>query len=851
MKLRFSGNLDFQMEAIEAIVGLFETQGFLKDDLWEIDQDGVIPNRLNIDQETILKNLNSVQRKNKIAGDKKLYGMNFSVEMETGTGKTYVYLRTIYELNNRYGFKKFIIVVPSIAISEGVLKTLRITENHFKNLYDGASCRYYKYSSKQINQIRQFARSGGIEVMVITIDAFNKNVNIMNQERDDLQGQRPIDMIKKSRPILILDEPQNMESAIAKESLEKLKPLFALRYSATHKNPYNLTYRLDPVEAIKKRLVKKIEVASVTDSGDYNAAPIQCIDIVSTSNSIKAKLRVNKNTSSGTKATLITVKNGDRLEQKTNNSEYSEYVVNEIDYRYNYIKFSNGLKIGLGEVHGKDRKQLIALQIKHAVEVHFQKFKSLKSKGVKPITLFFIDKVDNYNSEKGFIRQTFEREFNVIKHDYSDFRNKDVKQIHAGYFSKKSTERSMKKDKDVFDLIMRDKERLLSFDEPVQFIFSHSALREGWDNPNVFTICTLNPTISTMKKRQEIGRGMRLPVNQKGDRVVDGEHVLTIVANESYEEYAKQLQSEYIEEYGNSTNLPKPGNRRDRTTLKLKKSVQLHPKFSDLWGKIGKKTRYGVRINSAELVKHCIDEINKMTVNTIKIQVEKVELDLDRKKGVVTKFVGKSSVEATRDYTVPDIVSHIAIKTSLTRATIIDILTNIENLELVFNNPQEFVTSCTTIIKEKLADFLVNGVEYIKVNEWYRMELFGDINTYRSCVVDAEKSIYSAVACDSDVEKTFAEELEKMKNVKFFVKLPNWFIVETPIGKYNPDWAIVIDDTDEYGNVSDVLYIVAETKGSLDWKNLRDVEKRKIRCGERHFTAINTKYKVVTKPSEL
>lgn len=850
MKLKFQSNLDFQTEAVESVVALFETQRFSKDSQWDIGQEGTIANKLDIDQQTILNNLNIIQHKNKIATGRKLEGMNFSVEMETGTGKTYVYLRTIYELNSRYGFKKFIIVVPSIAIREGVLKTLKITEKHFRGLYGNASCKYYEYNSKKINQIRQFARSNNIEIMLLTIDAFNKNVNVMNQERDDLQGQKPINMIKKSRPILILDEPQNMETELAKESLEKLSPSFTLRYSATHKNPYNLTYRLDPVDAIKKGLVKKIEVASVRDSGDYNTSPIYCMDINSTPKSINAKLKVNKNTSAGLKRGQITVKSGENLGQKTDNSEYNEYVVSEIDYKRGFIKFSNGIKIEKDHMHGMELKQVMELQIRHAVEVHFQKFDQLKNEGIKPITLFFIDKVDNYKNKNGFIRRAFEKAFNELKLTDKNFTSLDVKEVQAGYFSSKSTDKTIKKDKVAFDLIMRDKEKLISFDEPVQFIFSHSALREGWDNPNVFTICTLNPTVSTMKKRQEIGRGMRLPVNQKGDRIVDGEYILTIVANESYEDYARQLQNEYVEEYGERMGL-KPTNRRDRTTLKVKKEVQLCPEFKSLWQKVATKTKYAVRINSSELIKHCVEEINKMTIKTIKIQVEKVELSLDREKGVVTKFVGKSAVEANREYSVPDIVGHISKKTSLTRATVINILVKINNLDLVFNNPQEFVASCTTIIKEKLADFLVNGVEYVKIDDWYRMELFDDVDTYINCIVNAKKCIYDAVVCDSETEIAFAQELENMNNVKIFVKLPNWFVVETPIGRYNPDWAIVLDNTDEHGNIKNTLYFVAETKGSTDWKNLRDVEKRKIRCGERHFRAIDIKYRVVTKPSQL
>ena len=850
MQLKFQDNLDFQISAMRSIVGLFETQRFIEGDQWSVGENGIIPNRLDIESQTILDNLNKIQRLNKIPEDDNLHGMNFSVEMETGTGKTYVYLRTMFELNRRYGFKKFMIIVPSVAIREGVLKSLKITEKHFKSIYENIPYRYYEYDSKKINHIRQFARGSFIEIMVITMDSFNKYDNIMNQERDNLQGQRPIDLVKKTKPILILDEPQNMESDLAKKSIKKLEALFTLRYSATHKNPYNLTYRLDPVDAARKRLVKKIEVSSVTDSGDFNDAPIQCTDIKNTSRGISAKVMINKRTKSGIKASTITVKVDDDLIHKTNNSEYNGYAVSEINSKHNFIKFTNGVKILTGHTYGKNTKQIMEMQIRHAVELHFEKHKQLKRDGIKPLTLFFIDKVDNYVSEQGFIRNTFENAFRSLKKDYEDFKDVDVKSVHSGYFSSKSRAH-IKKDKEVFDLIMRDKEKLLSFDEPVQFIFSHSALREGWDNPNVFTICTLNLTESNMKKRQEIGRGMRLPVNQDGDRIINGDHVLTIVANERYEEYARTLQNEYVEEYGDGMAPPKPVNRRERTTLQPKRKFTLRPEFKILWEKVAKRTKYAVRLDSADLIHDCITEINKMTIDTIKVQIQRVELNLEKEKGITTKFIGKSKVEATHDYSIPDIIGYIVRETTLTRDTIVKILMGIDNLSLVFNNPQEFVMSCTTIIKERLADFLVNGVEYNKIDEWYRMSLFDDIETYKSYVVNANKSIYDGVVCDSDVEKTFAQDLENRNDIKLFVKLPRWFVVDTPIGTYNPDWAIVKDDVDELGYSRETFYLVAETKGSTNSVDLRDNEKRKIMCGQRHFKAVGVEYKVTTNASNL
>lgn len=848
MELQFQSNLDFQIEAVKSIVDLFETQEFLNHNQWNVGENGIIPNTLDMDSQVLLDNLKSIQRRHGLSEDQELREMNFSVEMETGTGKTYVYLRTIFELNKHYGFRKFMIIVPSVAIREGVLKSLLITKRHFQDIYANVPYRYYEYDSKKINHIRQFARGSFIEIMVITVDSFNKDTNIMNQERDGLQGQKPIELVQKTRPILILDEPQNMESDLSKTSLKSLNPLFTLRYSATHRDPYNLTYRLTPVDAARKNLVKKIEVSSITDSGDFNVPYVQCVDIKSTSNNIKAKAIVNKITDSGTAASTITIKSGDDLAHKTNNPQYDGYVVSEIDSRYNFIKFNNGITLKKGDIHGPDRRQIMEMQIRHAVELHFKKHEQLKPEGIKPLTLFFIDKVDNYLSESGFIRTAFKNAFNTIKTDYQDFRNVDVDSVHGGYFSNRSTEASIKKDKQTFDLIMKDKESLISFNTPMQFIFSHSALTEGWDNPNVFTICTLNPTASIMKKRQEIGRGMRLPINQRGDRITHGEHVLTIVANERYEEYAKKLQSEY--EYGGNIAPPQPMNSSARTTLRLKHRFT-RPEFKTLWAKVAKKTKYAVDINSTKLVQECIAEINTITIDKIKIQIQRVELNLEDK-GVTTKFIGKSQpVKASSPHPVPDIVEHIAKETMLTRGTIVKIMMGINNLELVFKNPQEFVSSCTTIIKEKLADSLVNGIKYIQVDDYYRMSLFDDIDVYGSSVVSVDKTIYDSVACDSKVEEQFAKDLDGEDQIKLFVKLPRWFTVDTPIGQYNPDWAIVKNNADEFGVMQEAVYLVVETKGSLDSADLRPNEKRKIRCGLLHFQALGVKYGVYTNVSAL
>ncbi len=855
MELKFQSNLDFQLDAINSVTDLFESQKFIADNYWDISENGIIPNRLDLIDSQILENLNNIQKQNKISQSKDLKNMDFTIEMETGTGKTYVYLRTVFELNKNYGFKKFMIIVPSVAIREGVIKNLQITEKHFKSIYDNTPYRYYEYDSKKINHIRQFSRGSTIEIMIITIDSFNKDSTIMNQERDILQGQKPIDLVSKTRPILILDEPQNMETDIAKESLKKLKPLFTLRYSATHRTYYNLVYRLTPIDAFEKNLVKKIEVSSVTEDGNYNDAFIHCAEIKILNNKIKARLNVNKKAKNAIKLSAITVTNGNDLFIKTNNPEYSGFVVTEINAKYGFIKFSNGIKLKQGQEQGKDQEQIMKSQIKHTIEEHFQKYSMYKQEGIKPLSLFFIDRVDKYLQEDGFIRKTFETLFNQIKGEFPDFKDMDVKNVHTGYFSKMRTEKSMMRDKDSFDLIMKNKEKLLSFDEQVQFIFSHSALREGWDNPNVFNICTLNHTVSSMKKRQEIGRGMRLPVNQKGDRITNKEHILTVIANESYEEYASKLQQEYIDEYGDEFIIQRPANKRERCTLKTKKDFELNADFKELWEKVARKTSYAIKINTNDLIFDCVTKINeKIATDSIKIKIETVELRLKEKEGIVTIFKGASQQELDKTFSIPDIVDHVSNETKLTRGTIVKILTKINNLHLIFKNPQEFIASCTLIIKEELANFLINGIEYkqIKGEDWYKMELFEDIETYENMIVKVDKTIYDdGIIFDSKVEKDFAKELDQQDNrIKLFIKLPRWFVVSTPIGDYNPDWAIVKDDKDAHGNTQETLYFVTETKGA-DITNLRPTEKRKIKCGEKHFESIGVPYKVVNTINDL
>jgi type III restriction enzyme len=520
MQFKFDANQVFQIRAIESIVDLLEGQPCLKGEIRFASQSSMaaIANSLDLSEEEILFNLQKIQIENGLRADTNLHLIekeietenginrvlfyNFSVEMETGTGKTYVYLRTIFELFRRYGMRKFIIVVPSVAIREGVIKTLEVTEKHLGELYDNTPCRYYIYDSANLSQVRQFALSNSIEIMVMTIDSFNKASNVIHQSTDRLQGETPVRLVQAARPILILDEPQNMESELRISALATLNPLFALRYSATHRNPYNLVYRLTPYEAYRQGLVKKIEVAGVEKENDENQVLLRLDGIKTEKKTVTALIAIHKLMADGNiKEQVFSIHPGDCLEEKANRPEYADFVVEEISVADGCVLFSNGTELRLGESRGADKKAIFDAQIRYTIGEHFRKQKRFKDTGIKVLSLFFIDRVDNYALKEGIIRQLFNKAFNELKGG-SDWGDTDPEKVQAAYFAARRTKTGdlifedsktgeSEKDREAYDLIMHDKERLLSFDEPTCFIFSHSALREGWDNPNIFQICTL------------------------------------------------------------------------------------------------------------------------------------------------------------------------------------------------------------------------------------------------------------------------------------------------------------------------------------------------------------------------
>lgn len=893
MQFKFDANQEYQVKAIEAATGLFEGQPCIETDLtFTLGAGAAVPNSLDLDDDALLKNLQTVQTATGVKPDEALQWIeatvdtaggpqtvrfpNFSVEMETGTGKTYVYIRTTLELYRRYGFRKFIVVVPSIAIKEGVLKTLEVTQAHLRELYGNTPYRYYVYRSDNLTTVRQFALSDGVELMIMTIDSFNKASNVIRQSTDRLQGETPIHLVQAARPILILDEPQNMESKLSVEALAALTPLLALRYSATHRNPYNLIYRLTPFEAYRQSLVKRIEVDSVVKEDDANLVFVRLDGITAKKKTLTARVAVHKLMKDGTvKEHVATVGPGDSLQAITGRPEYAGYEVDEIDAAEGFVRFANNVELKTGDAQGADKAAIFEAQIRQTIETHLRRQAKLKDSGVKVLSLFFIDRVDNYAKDDGIIRVLFNRIFNELKGKFPDWKDVAPERVQAAYFAQKKrkggavefldTRGESEADEDAYELIMKAKERLLSFDEPVAFIFSHSALREGWDNPNVFQICTLNQTASDIKKRQEVGRGVRLCVNQQGERLLDEKvNVLTVVANESYEQYVATLQSEIVAEYGPEGAPPKPANASKRGVAKLRKEYTLRPEFKAMWDMIKHKTRYAVKLDTEKLLGDVVPAINAADVRPPRVTITRAQVQIGKNEAFEALQMSRSNMALSLAgrYPLPNLVEimanlmeHTTPPVRLTRATLLEVFKRVDKKQAATDNPHEFATVAVRIIKDALADHLVNGIQYEKIDKWYEMtQLQAEVESWMDYLVPAAHSVYDHVEFDSDIERQFVEGLEKRGDVKLYLKLPKWFVVTTPIGEYNPDWAIVMEERDAQGEPTgqQLLYLVRETKSTTNLNELRPDERRKIHCGEQHFKkALGVDYKVVTSAREL
>lgn len=878
MELKFE-QLDYQLDAVNAVLRLFEGEPNRKQD-FELQSGSAgrfVANELALDWESIGRNLNTIQAEKGLSEtDIGEHGLNFSVEMETGTGKTYVYLRTIFELNRQYGWTKFVIVVPSVAIREGVLQTLRSTRTHFADLFDKPVMNYAEYSSSRLSALRSFAVNDNIEILVINIQSFEKDLNVINQVNES--GDAPITQISQTRPIVIIDEPQNMETEGRLKAIESLNSLFTLRYSATHKASRHKIYSLNPVQAYNLKLVKQIEVFSVTAQNDVNGAPVELLEVLSASKGrLKAKVNILVEDGRQTKKKTVSVKNGDDLFDKSGGNEAyrHDFIIEGMDSETQEIALSDGRVIERGS-GGVMRDEIIKMQIHHTVAEHLKKEKRLKAYGIKVLSLFFIDKVENYRTAAGEAGK-FALWFEEIYTKLSGGENPEG--VHNGYFSQdkqgrlKNTNGTTQADNDTYHLIMRDKETLLSFDSPLRFIFSHSALKEGWDNPNVFQICTLNESNSPIKKRQEIGRGLRLAVNQSGVRVRDEKvNVLTVIPNESYEHFAATLQQEYQDECGITFASDNIKNAARKKTVRYRKDFTLDPAFQAVWQKLSRKPRYRVNFDTAALIESAAETVRRMPeIQKPKIQMHKARIKQSQTDGIWAEETASRSLTVEAEWAIPDVLGAIQKKTGLTRRTVYEILVQSDRLPDLPGNPQRFIDLAADKINVALQNLMVKGIRYdISEDERYcqsLMEKWRDMETngtefyendYTFKVSRPEKTINeNYIPLDSAIEKNFARDCENYNDdtfgkIPFYFKLPKWFKISTPLGNYNPDWAVVAETGKQ-------AFFVAETKGTakgiqagVDKDQLRYSERLKIECAEKYFVQLSEiDYQDVTTVSEL
>ena len=996
---------DYQTKAVDSLVGVFKGQENSTGIKYRIDQGkkdkrkeqvafddiyiGFKNNDLNIEKADILKNIRSVQLNNNIRlSDSLIDGQgacSLDIEMETGTGKTYVYIKTMYELNKNYGWSKFIVVVPSIAIREGVKKSFEMTEDHFMKIY-GKKIRHFIYDSKNLSQIESYSSDSGINVMIINTQAFNtfkegaKNnaARIIYSERDEFASRRPIDVIKENNPILILDEPQKMGGKATQEALKNFNPLFSINYSATHAKKHNLIYALDAVDAYNERLVKKIEVKGFQVKNFRGTDRYLYLDEIILSDKKPPKARVefeiNYNKSINRELRILSV--GDNLYELSKNMEqYRGFSVAEIDPISRTVRFTNGEEIKKGDVSGDvSEKDMRLIQIRETIKSHFEKEEKLFNKGIKTLSLFFIDEVAKYrqyNDEDqevlGEYGRIFEREYNSILNKYINLFDTDyvkylksiaVKDTHKGYFSidkngrlvnsKEKGKEKISDDISAYDLILKNKERLLSFEEPTRFIFSHSALREGWDNPNVFQICTLKHGNSATMKRQEVGRGLRICVDKNGFRMdaktlgKDGVHdvnKLTVIASESYKDFVNDLQKETKEnlherplsaskEYFIGKIVSKDGKKHkltvkeavncyqylvkndyvtadgeDRITDKYHSDLEnnnlasmpetlknmekdIHSliqrvfndsdldnmiddghetkvfdnvlndnfykkEFQTLWRYINHKYSYVVSFDSEELIKNAVKSINEnlyisrlQYTTSVSEQKDNITVE-EAKEGYLFKSE-KTKTHNLNSYKNSnieyDLVGKIADMTLLTRKTVVKILKKIDSFKFYMyrENPEEFISKISRLIKEQKAAIIVEHISYDEIGENYDSSIFtAEKNKTIDKAFKAKKHIQPYVFTDGNAEKSverkFAEDLDGAEEVCVYAKLPRGFSIPTPVGNYSPDWAIAFNA----GSVKHIFFI-AETKGTMESLQLRPIEKAKISCAKKLFNEIST-----------
>ena len=972
MEFKFDANQSYQRDAISSVVDLFEGQPrdvstletTLSSQLLEVGNQavldivsevGAVGNRLALDDTTLLHNLQVVQDKNglEVVDSISNNSLDFDIEMETGTGKTYVYLRTAFELAKKYNFTKFIILVPSVAIKEGVTSSIKLMKKHFDELY-AIPFDPNVYSGSSAEEVQSFATSTSVQILIMTIDSLrgDKNTRVIHQSRDKLNGLRPIDYLRATKPIVIMDEPQNMESVLSQTALGELDPLCTLRYSATHRKTRNVVYRLDPVDAHELGLVKQIVVAEALQQGADAGQYLKLISVKNDKGFIaKMELACRKQSDGSIERKVLSIKNGQDLAAATGNQAYDGWRVNELSIEPESAEiFPKGVIVA-GEAIGGSNDSIYREMIRETIREHFRKEVQLREKGIKVLSLFFVDKVasflgegSNNESADGDFAKWFDELFEEEKNNKPEWKRllpEKASHYRSAYFAsikgKKGspdeytdTSGSSKNDDDAYDLIMRDKARLLDENENVRFIFSHSALREGWDNPNVFQICALREMGGTTERRQTIGRGLRLPVNQLGDRVPDRNIAqLTVVANESYRDFADSLQKEYAasgvsigmvrkEEFAKipivgSDGVEKPlgfagsksiweellkrgfldsegrvtanyrpeikgfslgpipdffwpegeiirilGNskverfikqQRKRKARTLNKELYSNPEFEEFWRTISQRTTYRVALNRDEVIRESVNRIkSEQPIQPLRVQVTRAGLKLVRG-GTKTSETATRSAELSGAYQLPDIITELQEATSLTRKTLVDILVASNKLGEFISNPNDFISMVKRNLQNVLAAAVVEGLQYEKIGGYvYELrELQKDGMEERDLFIDRlyevknkQKTDFDFIQIDSEgvdaPERQFAELLDSREDVKLFMKLPDKFKIDTPVGNYNPDWAIIkqVDGKDH-------IYMIRETKSTLDESKRRPTENAKIKAAKKHFDAIGIK----------
>ena len=866
-------NLKYQDDAIQSVVKVFD--GTEKNTFDNACSEGIRSNVSKLSVEQLQENIKLIAVENGIDTEtlKLTTETELTIEMETGTGKTLVYIKTIYELYKHYGFTKFIILVPSVAIRQGVLGTFRSFNSQLESIY-GFKPNAFEYDSKKLSKVTNFIEDQHPQVMIMTLASFNSEDKILNQaQREDLFANIPfIDAIGKTNPIILMDEPQEgMDTENSVKQITKLNPLFKIRYSATHKVVKNLLYRLTPYNSYKQGLVKKIEVLTVTEKNDEATIKIELAEIQNGTSAPKAKLKAWHQSNSTNKFDfkLTTwLKVDDNLGEKTNNPSYLNYKIERINKSLKTgkwsITFSNGVELFEKQASG-NLENIWALQLEWLIHRHFTKTQKLATSGIKCLSLIFIDRVANYMGETPIIKNLFIEKYKGIYPDYNDGKpasDQHIQDIQGYYFAQKASgeyadnEGGVKEQGKIYELILKGKEELLTISNPVQFIFSHSALGVGWDNPNVFNIATLNTAYSEIRKRQEIGRGLRICVNQDGQRIYDpltvedAERInqLTVIPNETYETFVTQYQEEIKAIYGSTkagagmihTHKGKP---QDEVQFKRNPSNTIDAAFKRFWKLLSKKTDYTIAFNEENLIKTATQRINSITIPDYVIEASSHLINEITDEGKQDTFGGTESIRQKARFTPLDLVEELSENTGLSFNTLFEIVKNLENYSEWIKNPPRFVHEAGSIIRNVELDEMLRGLDYLLTGEEFPFDFHDYMKNISSnnIIETPNRGVFDKMIYDSYIERTFCIGADRDPEIVCFIKLPSWYKIKTPIGEYEPDFGLVMKRKELKSGNENEFYFVIETKGTNninDKKALTESEGYKIKCAMKHFTTL-------------